>query len=134
MTTASPIAAALEQLELERANLAARLDKVDALIASMRDVFHLPRGPRLNGHAHAKVEKAARPAKNGHGSISTDAIRAALRRGPMSPGALAAALQVPRARLGYHVTKLEEQGVLTTSGTTASRRIALADRPAKEDP
>jgi hypothetical protein len=39
MTASSPIAAALEQMELERANLAARLAKVDALIASTREVF-----------------------------------------------------------------------------------------------
>jgi hypothetical protein len=41
----SPAAAALEQLLLERANLTARLAKVDDLIERMRDVFHLPALP-----------------------------------------------------------------------------------------
>jgi biotin operon repressor len=123
----SPIGAALEQLQLERDNLVARLAKVDDLIVRMRDVIHLPadrsgvRAP-VNG--------------NGHGEISTDAIRAALQSGPMKPGDLAKQVGVTRAALRYHVQQLETQGVLVATGTTASRRIALAgkSKPAKEAP
>jgi hypothetical protein len=129
--------AALEQLELERANLRTRLDKVDALIVSMHDVFHLPaRRPHTNGTAVRPVptRPPAPPEGNGHGSISVEAIAAALRKGPMSPGDLAAALQVPAPRLRYHIAKLMAAGTLVGSGTTASRRIALAEPSAKEGP
>jgi hypothetical protein len=124
----SPIGAALEQLQLERDNLVARLAKVDDLIVRMRDVFHLPAG-----------RSAARTplTGNGHGEISADAIRAALQAGPMSPAALAKQLRVKRIPLRHRVRDLVADGVLITSGTTAaSRRIALAgkSKPAKEAP
>jgi len=130
--------AALEQLELERANLRSRLDKVDALIVSMRDVFHLPAPPRPHTNGTATVTRAVpvRPAvpraTNGRGSISVEAIAAALRKGPVTPGALATTLQVPRARLTYHLNQLAVQGLVQLTGTTSSRRVALAAPAAKE--
>lgn len=135
MKSSSPIVAALAQLQLERDNLAARLEKVDALIVSMRDVFHLPRVPNGNGHV-AKVNGhgRARPKSGRRPSLDVDAFRAALRNGPMAPRDLAAALHVNLAKLRYNVAKLEDEGVLIATGTTASRRIALAGRPAKEAP
>jgi DNA-binding transcriptional ArsR family regulator len=126
----SPIAQALAQLELERANLAARLEKVDALIVSMRDVFHLPKAS-----ATVKEFPRAKPAHtNGHGRVSDDAIRAALAGGPMAPGELADKLGLERSVVRYHVKQLEDAGELVSTGTTMSRRIALRDRPAKEAP
>jgi DNA-binding transcriptional ArsR family regulator len=136
MTTKSPIAAALEQFELERTNLLARLAKLDNLIAQTRDVFHLP-----NGNGRKANEPAPKPARapkasgNGHGDLSADAIRAALKNGPLSPGKLVEQLGVERARLRYQLVKLEEQGVVISTGSTANRRVALAPhRTAKEAP
>ena len=45
---------------------------------------------------------------------------------PMSPGELATKLKVDRSLCRYHVKLLEKQGLVTSSGTTASRRIALS--------
>jgi hypothetical protein len=78
------------------------------------------------------MEKHARPEKNGR--ISVDAIRSALRHGPMPPRELASALHATAYQVKCCVKQLEAQGVIKTSGTTTTRRIALADRPAKGDP
>lgn len=127
MNSNSPIAAALEQLQLERTNLLARVEKVDAAIATLRDLFHLPT-ERTIGKVTAAVNG------NGHGALTTDAIRAALARGPLSPGDLAAALDVGRVPLRHRVAALEREGLLVSTGTTASRLVALAGTPAKEAP
>lgn len=125
-----PIAQALAQLQLERDNLAARLGKVDALIVSMRDVFHLPGRPTL-AHKSAR-ETPAHANGNGHGKVTAEAIRAALRDGPMKPGTLADRLGIPRPRLRYTLAQLEAEGVVVSTGATASRRVALPGAPAKE--
>jgi hypothetical protein len=122
----SPVARAIAELETERANLATRLDKVDVAIASLRELFHLPaavarpRGSNGNGHPHDPDVDAR--------------IRAALKTGPLSPGALGAAVGLERAELRVRIRELEHAGVLACSGATASRRIALAGAPAKEAP
>lgn len=58
----SPIVRALAELQTERANMAARLEKLDTLIALMRDLFHLP---ATNGHrlATSREALAGSPAK-----------------------------------------------------------------------
>jgi hypothetical protein len=135
----SPIARAVAELETERDHLTARLGKVNEAIATMRELFHLPQ-PR-NGTAQPKAATRRAPALhngNGHGDVTIDAIRAALAAGPMRPGDLAAQLNMDRAALRVIVRGLEADGVLVSSGTTMSRRIALrttrADRPAKKAP
>lgn len=134
----SPVAAAIAALEMERDNLSSRLQKVDAAIVSMRELFHLPKpAAKLNGHA-APVRRErsvkAQASNNGHRGFDVDAVRKALRSGPMPPRELAAALNMTPANLGYHAKKLQAQGVVTMSGTSAARRIALADGSAKEAP
>ena len=124
----------MQELETERAHLATRLTKVDEAIATMRELFHLP-GVVTAARKVPKPRKA--PATNGnghHATPSVEAIRAALRKGPLSPGALAEQLGVSPYRLHNSVAKLEAQGVLVSSGATATRRIALAGSPAKEVP
>ena len=133
----NPVATAVAALEQERDNLAARLQKVDTAIASMRELFHLPKPPaKANGHAPAPRRRVMPAApSNGHRvTLDVEAVRNALRQGPMSPGELAQVLHVDRARLRYQLAKLEEQGIVSMSGTTASRRVALADGSAKEEP
>lgn len=125
--TTSPIAEALEQLQLERTNLLARIEKVDAAIATLRDLFHLP--------AERPIAKASPAANgNGHEALTTEAIRAALANGPMSPGDLAVALDVGRVPLRHRVAELEREGVLVSTDTTVSRLVALSGTPAKEAP
>jgi hypothetical protein len=122
----SPVARAIAELETERANLATRLEKVDAAIATLRDLFHLPVVRHANGNGNG----------NGHhADPDVDAkIRAALKSGPLSPRALAAAIGVARVELRGRIRELERAGVLACSGATASRRVALAAAAAKEAP
>jgi biotin operon repressor len=130
MNRQSPIARAVAELLTERDNLRARLEKVDAAIAAVRDAFHLPSEPRVKrASASASprtTREAAEPSGNGHaGELSVDAIRAALREGPLSPGALAKALNVSRHRLRIHVAQLEEKGIVASTGKTAGRLVGL---------
>jgi DNA-binding transcriptional ArsR family regulator len=138
--TSSPIARAIAELETERENLVARLAKVDAGIATMRDLFHLPangqprkartgpprelisRGPASEAEPTRKADKLK------------DRIRAALTKGPMTPGDLATKLGIERPALRYQVKQLEDAGELVSTGTTADRQIALTGTPAKEAP
>jgi DNA-binding transcriptional ArsR family regulator len=133
----SPIARALDELLTERAHLAARLEKVEGLITTMQELFHLPARvlATVNANAHqAKGKRAPQASGNGRG-ISVDAIRGALQHGPKSPGELAQELGVPRARLRYHLAQLEEDGIVVATGVTANRKVALpSGKAAKEAP
>lgn len=139
MKQGSHIASAVTELLAERDHLAARLQKVDTAIAAVRDAFHLPAPaaavPRANGH-RVPMEKPERK-PNGKGRDELDnAIRTALRNGPLSPGELGTALGgVERVRLRRRVAHLEAGGVLAVTGVTMSRRVALVSAtPAKEAP
>lgn len=133
MTVQSGIARAIQELLTERQNLAVRIEKLDALVADMRAVFHLPAPERSNGkprEARPVAERSVRRAS------PVDAlIIARLKDGPMAPGALADVLQCDRPALRYRIKQLEAQGAVVSTGTTASRRVALAPgRSAKEAP
>lgn len=131
----SPIGAALEQIELERANLTARLAKVDALIAQMRDVFHLPEARRVNGHAaKAKGHRPAPRVVSSDGQVTAETISEALRDGPLSPADLAKRLDVPRANLQRLLAVMTSQRLIVATGVTQSRRYTLPGKPAKEAP
>lgn len=135
MTSQSPLVRAIAELVTERENLAARLAKVDRLIADMRDIFHLP-GERSAAKPRASAPEVA--GTNGHGSgkgaATKAAIRAALKGGPLAPAELSKRLDQPEARLNYHLRQLEQAGVVVRTGVRTSRRIALAGTPAKEAP
>jgi biotin operon repressor len=137
MNRQSPIVVALEQFELERANMLARLTKLDNLIAQTREVFHLPNGKPARVPMATATPAAAN--NNGHGNTdeldATDtAILSALKGGPMTPGNLAAKLEMERPAVRYRVKQLEAAGLLVSTGATATRQIALAGKPAKEAP
>jgi biotin operon repressor len=122
------IGQAIAELEAERVHLSARLAKLDEAIATMRELFHLPRALGRRG-------RHPMPAATSNGHEATfNAIRTALARGPMSPADLAERLNISRHRLRATVAPLEDAGVLTSTGATASRRIALTGTPAKEAP
>lgn len=122
--SASPIARAVAELETERQNLQARLGKVDEAIASLRALFHLPAARETTKARNTKVPDPEH--RSSKGGDTTAAIRAALSNGPLSPGALAIAVGMERANLRRQLTALEAEGLIVSSGTTASRRIALA--------
>jgi hypothetical protein len=136
----SNIARAIEEMQTERANLAARLAKVDALIVTMREMFHLP----PNGHKAAprKVKApvpppvALKPAANSQqdGRVSDDLVRVALQNGPLSPGVLGVRLNVERVRLRRHLEQMEARGLVTITGNTTTKQISLPGVPAKEAP
>jgi DNA-binding transcriptional ArsR family regulator len=141
VSTTSRIAKVVEELVAEREHLSARIAKVDAAIATMQDLFHLPDAPRAQARRNKKdpasdhKRSSRKGSSNGHGELSADAIRAALKQGPLSPGALAEQLAVERSTLRYHLKQLEEDGLVVSTGVTAGRRVALAPhRTAKEAP
>ena len=136
--TTSRIARVIEELELEREHMSARLAKIDAAIATMRELFHLPGDKpaaalRISKGSKARTASAPTGATR-KGDQALDAIRAALKAGPLSPGELETKLKISRYMLNTHVKQLEADGVLVSTGTTISRRIALAGTPAKEAP
>jgi DNA-binding transcriptional ArsR family regulator len=126
--TDSHIARAVAELEAEELHLAARLEKVRTAIAAVRSACHLP----ATRKAPATRTKRSEPSADGNGrrrtkaKLSADAVRAALRNGPLSPGELVSALGIERAQLRRLLVRFEEQGLVTSTGATASRRIALA--------
>jgi len=128
MNSHSPIAVALDELLKERHNLAARLGKVDAVISSMRDLFHLPAPPSgVNGkRTHVEPRPPSAPRQNGDDGLTDGAILDALQAGPVGPGPLAVALHADRGKVRIRVKQLEERGLVVSTGTTANRQIALA--------
>ena len=136
--TTSRIARVIDELVAEREHTSARLAKIDAAIATMRDLFHLPPGEKpaaaLRISKGSKARTAPTPGATRKGDQALDAIREALKAGPLSPGELETKLKISRYMLNTHVKQLEADGVLVSTGTTISRRIALAGTPAKEAP
>lgn len=135
MTRNGHIAAAVEELLAEREHLQARLTKVEAAIAAVRDAFHLPAERR-------QAAKASRGSTNGNVAprrprsslVTIDAVQAALRGGPVSPGELARTLGVERAALRYALKGFEQRGLIVSTGTTSTRRVSLPSQTAKEAP
>jgi hypothetical protein len=134
--TTNNIALAIKEVQAERDHLAARLAKVDALIVTMREMFHLPNTDRAP-QRKAKPAPAVAAPTNGTSTrtlLTDEMIVAALKAGPLSPGELSKRLSVDRSKLRFRVTGLEQRGVVTSTGTTASRLIQLAAKAAKEAP
>ncbi len=130
------IAGAIAELLAEREHLAARLAKVDAAIAAVREAFQLPSQPSAADRIQQPRERVKSTSNgNGHRAELTDgAIVEALKAGPIKPGELGAALGVERARLRARLAQLEARGVVVSTGVTASRRVALAGSRPKEAP
>lgn len=113
----SPIATAVAALETEKANLLARVAKVDQAIANLRDLFHLP--------AERLSTPTSRPLLPTPEETET-AVRRALANGPLAPAALTSAVGVDWTVLRLRVRALEQSGVLVSTGSTTNRRYALA--------
>jgi hypothetical protein len=130
------IALAIKEVQAERDHLAARLAKVDALIVTMREMFHLPNTDRAPIRK-AKPAPVAAPPTNGTSTrtvLTDEMILTALKAGPLKPGVLAKRLGVDRPRVRFRVTGLEQRGFLTSTGATGSRLIQLTAKAAKEAP
>jgi hypothetical protein len=134
--TQSRIAGALEQLQEERGVLSARIEKLDTLIAEMQELFHLPsRNATARRSRRAADTARSRRVRRFRGGFDLDALKAALRAGAVSPGVLAKQLGIDRPRLRAELRQLEDDGVIVCTGTTSSRKVALAGKaPAKEAP
>lgn len=132
MPSPSNIGRAIHELEAERTHLQARLGKVDQAIATMRDLFHLP----------AAGESRRQPSETRHRSTNRgqsagrgpDAIREALKGGPLKPAALAERLNVPYPQIKRQVAALIADGAIVATGVTQSRRLSLPGKLAKEAP
>lgn len=136
MPTQSHIGRAIEELESERTHLAARLQKVNEAIATMRELFHLPSiaAPKAKG-----APASNRANGTGHGNarmhLTDTAITAALKAGPMATRALAQAIGVRGGPLNYRLRALERDGVIHSTGAGKGKTVTLAgSAPAKEAP
>jgi hypothetical protein len=135
----SAIARAVDAIEEERTNLVARLAKVDALLATMREAFHLAPARVVKPKAEKATTRIVRAVKpkppvNGFKSKHGLVIQAALQKaGPMAPADLAKAIGQTASATRYHVQRLIAAGALVATGSTSKRRIALASAP-KEAP
>jgi len=131
----SPIVQAIEAMQIERSNLVARLEKLDALIAQMRDTFHLPersngrRGPvpPVLGH----VPRSTKPLRV-NGSLPVEISQVLQSLGPVAPGVLLAKARTTN----YYIHKFVNAGLLVSTGQTTARLISLPGQalPAKEEP
>jgi DNA-binding transcriptional ArsR family regulator len=135
VTTSSPIARVITELETERENLTARLAKVDTAIAAVRELFHLP-GESASVKTRTTKAAEAEPRRSTRkGDKTREAILSALARGPMTPGDLAEKLGIERPALRYQVKQLEATGEVVSTGSTGDRRVAMASgRRPKEAP
>ena len=95
----------IDELVAEREHTSARLAKIDAAIATMRDLFHLPPGEKpaaaLRISKGSKARTAPTPGATRKGDQALDAIREALKAGPLSPGELETKLKISRYMLNY---------------------------------
>jgi len=129
------IARAIDAIEEERANLAARLATVEQLLVTMREAFHLP-APATKSRSKATTPRRAKddPADGpAYESKHGLAIQTALQPGPMTLKALAAAIGASPYKTNKHVAALVSAGAVVRTGATSTSRIALARAP-KEAP
>jgi biotin operon repressor len=127
--------AALQALMTSEADHVARLAEVREVIAGLRKVLGVTEAGAPRPVAKARITKDPDPElRRSKVDKAKEKIRAALARGPMSPGELAEKLGMERPALRYQVKQLEADGVVVSTGTTAGRRIALVGRPTKEAP
>ena len=108
-----------------------RLEKVDAAIATMRELFHLPNGTpaaKVREPKHSAIRKTRVPAEtNGKGKGATlkAAIRAALERGPMTPADLAAKVGLKRAALLLFARSVSSSAITRAIGLLAVLNACL---------
>lgn len=112
-------------------------------LAGVVEVAAVSRGGSRRGgrRPDARLERPPKMARLGAaragtraGKFDVDALRAALRSGPMAPRDLARVLNVDRSTLRYQLKLCESAGMVVSTGATANRRIALSGKPAKEVP
>jgi len=138
-TARSPIARAIAELETERAHLLARVEKVDTAIAAIRDAFHLPavterpaRTSRVKDTPARKPSQRRQSSRHGNAEISDQDVRAFLQRGPIAPAPFYDHFKLSKHAGRQVLKQLAASGLVRVTGTTVSRRIALAGAPAKE--
>ncbi len=93
-----------------------------------------PRRRATDAPANGNGRKArtARPAKGSDEELILQHLRAAGE--PVKPGELAKAMGLTLPTLRYKLKPLQKQRLVVITGTTASRRISLPGKQAKEEP
>lgn len=103
-------------------------------LSALRETPAAPRPKRINGAPRPPKAKPPKPPKTGTPARPTqaptgmqDRILTALKAAgtPVSPRALAKALKLSRAGLGYHVRSLVKSGRVVAAGTTLDRLLSL---------
>lgn len=134
------IVAGIQALHAERAQAAARIAEIDATLAAIAAQALQGTGaaqvaadgtfrfsePAPPAPAADEEDAAADPSDALHATKT--AVLAALKktRTPMRPKDLATMTKRDRTTLRYAIQELEEEGLVTATGATANRRIALA--------
>lgn len=128
----SHIKAAIESLEQERADLYARVHQIDAAIDAMRPL--LPPGSVVEAAAESKPDRRAYAPRAAFAQ-HLDAIRKALKGGPLAPREVCEKVGVPYAVLRRALDRLLTDGEIAATGQRAGRRLSLMPgKPAKEVP
>lgn len=139
------IAAAIQSLEQEIASLDRRrgelLKAIDTMQPLMKPLVFggqaiaapAKRGRPAKGRKPERLKRATRVPRAARTSLSTEDTGAAILKAlhatsPQRPSELAKALGLRMPTLRYHLMPLEQSGQVVITGTTMSRRIALAEK------
>ena len=139
ITTTGGIAAAIGELEARHKHLLEELARVETAIAVLHDL----RAPRLPLGVVTEPAAAAplalppappavappAPAREVEEDLPPS-VRRALQRGPLPPGDLVAQTRITR----YELKRFVARGLLTATGVTRGRLVALPGHSAKEVP
>lgn len=137
----TPLIAAIGHLEETEASLVTQLEATRAALSALRQVRGASAQPERrqapsDRRRKARVgrQKTDRRRRAGR-ELTEEDLRKVLRKGPVSPGELWAALNIPPHVGRYQLRPFLDRGWVVLTGATTGRRIALAGgASAKEAP
>lgn len=129
------ISTAIAHLEHAERELSSHLAATQHALAALRGTQGVkPPATPVTPKERRQAPRRAPQDTNGNGTVSEDAIRSALKDGPLSPADLSARLHASRYQLRIVLDPLVERGAVITEGATTNRRLSLPGKPGKEVP
>jgi hypothetical protein len=121
---------AIAAFEARKSDLAVQIARIDAAINAMRSCLDTPADDSPRVERRTPAPPTAKRELRG----KVDAIKDALKAGPLAPRELAERVGLQKVSLRPIIADLVARGVLRATGTTNSRRIELAGNRPKEAP